>query len=129
MRGLLALSMVWLLACSSGSGSNGDGGPDAGGSTVKSCVDIRRCTVEALCADEACVNTCKERGSAAAQAAFDALEQCTNTTAGCARNSPDYMECFCKAQCREDYTCADPGFLDACLDGTSVDQVCETFCF
>jgi hypothetical protein len=122
----LALAMVALAACSDGGSGGPDGGGGMGGSVEKSCVDIRRCTVESQCLDQTCVSTCKQGGSAAAQAAFDSLEQCMLGPGGCARNSPDFKECFCLAQCREEFTCETELF--ACLAETAVDQVCD-ICF
>ena len=54
----------------------------AGGATVFSCQDIRLCALD--CADDAAVMTnCKSKGSADAQAAFQALYDCTKNTGGC----------------------------------------------
>jgi hypothetical protein len=122
----LALALVVLAACSGGEGGGADGGGGGGGNAAKSCVDIRRCTLESPCLDEGCVTTCKQGGSTAAIAAFDALEQCLLGPAMCMRNDPNFLECLCKAECREEYTCETQ--LEACLAGVVTDQACN-LCF
>ena len=59
---------------------------------------------------------------AAAQAAFQALYDCTKAT-GC--TSPGDLNCLCAAQCLQDPPCA--GELDVCVGATS-DAICEVNC-
>jgi hypothetical protein len=68
------------------------------------------------------MNTCKPRGTAAAQATFMALYDCT-AAAGCA--SPGDLNCLCAAQCLQDPPCA--AELDDCVGATS-DPICEVNC-
>jgi hypothetical protein len=113
-----------------------DGGSDAAGATADAnpsadagagtCQQIRLCAFN--CTSEACVDTCRQRGSAAAQAAFDGVTSCTQGSAadgggGCPPVSdPGYRNCLCLAQCLEDPPCA--ATLDPCL-GNLDDSVCD----
>jgi hypothetical protein len=129
---LLVLSLPLGVACSSsgnssdaagaaGRGGSGVGG--GGGAIGNSCQGIRRCVVES-CADEACVlNTCLPQGTPAAQAAFQALYDCTKTMGAC--TSPSDINCFCLAQCLQDPPCA--AQVDACTGGLT-DSVCDSTC-
>jgi hypothetical protein len=129
MRWLALATVVAVgLACSSNGGSNNDAGAGGtGGSGPKTCIDIRRCTVEAACTNEACVTMCKMGASADVIADFDALEACTTTTALCTRGGANYQTCFCEAQCMEPLICGQQ--VDDCLaNPLAVDQVCD-ICF
>jgi hypothetical protein len=126
MRGPWTAIAVALLvagpACSS-SGSPADGGAD--GPPAGTCQAIRICALD--CADDACVtNNCVPRGSAAAQAAFQSLFDCTKaaqpTGGGCA--TPNDVECLCLAQCLQDPPCYDLAM--ECAGGT--DNVCDVTC-
>jgi hypothetical protein len=150
----LAAALLASGACSSGkpaakdagSGTGGtgaggapmvtDGGADAGGATADAnpsadagawtCQQVRLCAFS--CTSDACVATCRQRGSAAAQAAFEAVTSCTQGAAadgggGCPPVSdPGYRNCLCLAQCLEDPPCA--ATLDPCL-GNLDDTVCD----
>ena len=111
---------VWPAAC--GGGANGTGGAGAGGGPGnQTCQALRLCALD--CGDEGCVSTCKQRGTADAQAAFQGLFDCTRTEGGCA--SPNDLNCLCNAQCLQDPPCAVE--LDACVGATS-DSICEVNC-
>ena len=113
-----------------------DGGSDAPGATADAnpsadagawtCQQVRLCAFS--CTSEACVDTCRRRGSAAAQAAFQGVTSCTQGSAadgggGCPPVSdPGYRNCLCLAQCLEDPPCA--ATLDPCL-GNLDDSVCD----
>lgn len=105
-------------------GAPSDAGADASAST---CQQIRLCA--SMCTDDGCVATCVERGSAAAQAAFQAVTSCTQAPVadgggGCTSVSdPDYRNCLCLAQCVQQPPCADT--LDPCL-GNVDDVVCDS---
>jgi len=103
-------------------GASDGSGADAAGST---CQQIRLCAFG--CTDEACVTTCAQHGSPAAQAAFQNVRSCTQASApdggGCTSVSdPSYRNCFCLAQCLEDPPCA--ATLDPCL-GNVDDSICD----
>jgi hypothetical protein len=107
-----------------GSDATADANPaDAGAWT---CQEVRLCAFS--CTSEACVDTCRQRGSAGAQAAFQAVTSCTEGSAadgggGCPPVSdPGYRNCLCLAQCLEDPPCA--ATLDPCL-GNLDDSVCD----
>jgi hypothetical protein len=79
------------------------------------------------CADDACVmNNCLPMGTAAAQAAFQMLYDCTKAAqpagGGCA--TPSDINCLCLAQCLQDPPCTDLAM--ACAGG--VDVVCDVTC-
>ena len=124
MRWLALATALVGIACSSNGASNGDASGTGGtGGGPKNCLAIRRCTVEAACADEACVTNCKMGASNDAIADFDSLESCMTSQASCTRGSANYQECFCVAQCREELTCGQQ--VDDCLaDPLIVDQAC-----
>jgi hypothetical protein len=145
---VLAAALLASGACSSskpaaqdaGSGTGGtgaggapmvtDGGADAAGATADAgawtCQQVRLCAFS--CTSDACVATCRQRGSAAAQAAFEAVTSCTQGApadggGGCPPVSdPGYRNCLCLAQCLEDPPCA--ATLDPCL-GNLDDTVCD----
>jgi hypothetical protein len=106
-----------------GSDATADANPDAGAWT---CQQVRLCAFG--CTSDACVDTCRQRGSAGAQAAFAAVTSCTQGSAadgggGCPPVSdPGYRNCLCLAQCLEDPPCA--ATLDPCL-GNLDDTVCD----
>jgi hypothetical protein len=106
-----------------GASADASPGPDAGTAT---CQQVRLCAFG--CSSEACVDTCRQRGSAAAQAAFAAVTSCTQGSAadgggGCPPVSdPGYRNCLCLAQCLEEPPCA--ATLDPCL-GNIDDSVCD----
>lgn len=110
-------------AAAGGGGSTGTGG--AGGGNTATCQAIRICARD--CADDACVeNTCKPMAPAAAQAAFQALTDCTADPAR--GNCPvGYRvdDCLCMAQYRQDPPCAD--LLTDCV-GT-INDVIADLCF
>jgi hypothetical protein len=106
-----------------GSDATADANPDAGAWT---CQQVRLCAFS--CTSDACVATCRQRGSAGAQAAFEAVTSCTQGSAadgggGCPPVSdPGYRNCLCLAQCLEEPPCA--ATLDPCL-GNLDDTVCD----
>jgi hypothetical protein len=134
MRGLIATVAAMLiagLACSSndsktgtgGSGGSGATGGSGGATTNASCQDIRMCAKD--CADDACLNTCKSRGTAAAQANFQALYDCTADSArGNCTMANVISDCVCMAQCYDGACLAE---VDACTAGAT-DVVCEGNC-
>ena len=114
---LLLVAVGAGLGCSGGA-NQGDG---AGGTGDETCQTVRLCATD--CGDETCVtNRCKPRGTAAAQAAFQALYECTAST-GCTR--PGDLNCLCAAQCLQDPPCVSE--LDTCVGATS-DPICEVNC-
>jgi hypothetical protein len=144
---LAAVATAFLIgsgACSSGGGaprdagtggagvggtdaaSGGTGGTDAGVSAdagAWTCQQVRLCAFQ--CTSDACISTCAQHGSAAAQAAFQTVNDCTRSPemGGCAETSdPNYRNCLCLAQCLEDPPCA--ATLDPCL-GPIDDTVCD----
>jgi hypothetical protein len=97
-----------------GSGGGGGGATGSGGSSATNagCQAIRLCAID--CADEACImNNCKSMGNADAQAAFQALYDCTTdpTQGNCAGTGD--IACVCMAQYLQDPPCADALF--ACV--------------
>ena len=120
MRRALAAVLVLVAGVGCSGGANpGDGG--AGGTGTGTCQTIRLCAID--CGDDTCVtNSCKPRGTAAAQAAFQALYDCTRST-GC--TAPGDLNCLCAAQCLQDPPCVSE--LDACVGATS-DPICEVNC-
>ena len=126
MRGLTAALaaafVVAALACSGGGGGGATGG-SGGSATNASCQDMRQCVLD--CSDSACINTCKSRGNAAVQAAFQALYDCTMDPArGNCPNAATIDDCVCLAQCYDGACLAE---TDACLNGAT-DIVCDTRC-
>lgn len=114
------------VACSGG-GSNGGGGGaggkgGAGGTTVFSCQDIRLCALD-YADDTAVMTNCTSKGSADAQANFQALYDCTKNTGGC--DVPNDRNCLCMAQCLQDPPCQDLVF--ACI-GNIADALCDGPC-
>lgn len=104
-------------------GSGGGGG--AGGASDWSCAEIRAHALGTDCADDSCVATAKAKGGAAAQAAFQALYDCTKNQ-GC--TTPNMIVCLCDAQCYPDMSpCA--AELDTCLAGALDDPaICDPQC-
>jgi hypothetical protein len=144
MRGALSAAAaallfvaVSMLACSSGGGSN-DGGGGAGGgggatgggggaTTNTSCQDIRLCIGD--CADDACIAMCKARGTAAAQTAFQALDDCLRAappTGGGCTVPYDLPNCLCPAECLQDPPCGPQ--VDACVAPAPMDLFCDMRC-
>jgi hypothetical protein len=95
------------------------GGAGASGST---CQQIRLCVLQAPCADAACIQTCAQRGTPDAQAAFEALRACTMKA--CPTISD--VNCACTEQCQANGTCLHEA--DVCLGTATVDDVCDNFC-
>ena len=134
MRGLTvalaAAFVVAALACSSGGGSNdgggGGGGATGGGggsATNATCQGMRQCAMD--CADDACVANCKSRGTTDAQAAFQALYDCTMDPArGNCPSPASINDCVCVAQCFDGACLAE---TDACVNG-GTDVVCDMSC-
>ena len=90
-----------------------------------SCQAIRLCSLD--CADDACVATnCLPMGSAAAQAQFQMLHDCTKVArpagGGCA--TPNDVNCLCLAQCLEDPPCGELAMDCA----AAVDTICDIAC-
>jgi hypothetical protein len=136
MRQLVAVVLLAALGCSSSGSSNndgaaGNGGTGAGGTggmapPAASCQAIRLCSLD--CADEACLAAnCLPMGSAAAQAQFQMLHDCTKAAqpagGGCA--TPNDVNCLCLAQCLQEPPCG-----DLALDCTAniVDTICDNVC-
>jgi hypothetical protein len=120
-----ALGALTLAACSkSESVSATDGGQlgEVGTTAGATCQQIRMCVLEGPCADAACVQTCAQRGTAAAQAAFEALRACT------AKACPTISDvnCACTEQCQADGSCLHEA--DVCLGTVTVDDICDNFC-
>jgi hypothetical protein len=111
MRGALTAAVAALLiaafACSSntssntgtaGSGGGGATGGTGGGATQGTCEAIRICAKD--CGDDACLATCKSRGNADAQTAWQALYDCTMDSArGNCPMANIIGDCVCTAQC------------------------------
>ena len=129
MRSVLLVAVTLALACSGGSGGpDGGGGAGGGGAPSGSCQAIRLCALD--CGDEACVTTCVNRGTPAAQAAFQSLYDCTRAAppsgGGCATpNDVDYVNCLCMAQCLQDPPCFDQTI--ACTANIT-DTICDDLC-
>ena len=136
MRRLVAVLVVAALGCSSGGGSNPDGAAGSGGSggggsggaaaAMGSCQTIRLCALD--CADDACVATnCLPMGTAAAQAKFQMVRDCTKAAqpagGGCA--TPNDINCLCLAQCLQDPPC---GELTLDCTANIVDTICDDVC-
>ncbi len=118
-RALLAACL--LFGVGGGCGGAGGGVDGAGGGPGQTCQSIRLCALD--CGDDACVmSTCKVRGDAAAQAAFQSLYDCTKTAGGCV---PGNINCLCLAQCLESPPCASE--LDMCV-GATTDSICDVSC-
>ena len=133
MRGALTAAAAAMLAvltlalgCSSTGSSNDSGATGGtGGATNATCQAIRICAVD--CTDEECVTSnCKPRGTTAAQAAFQALYDCTKDPARGTCASPSDVNCLCLAQCLQDPPCM--AETEACLAGAAPDIVCEDRC-
>jgi hypothetical protein len=108
-----------------GGGSGGGGGGNTGGSgggTVFSCQDIRLCALD-YADDTAVMTNCKSKGSADAQAAFQALYDCTKNTGGC--DPVNDINCLCMAQCLQDPPCENLVFT--CI-GSAADALCGGPC-
>jgi hypothetical protein len=138
MRGALAAvaAVLMIAACSSGGGSH-DGGGGAGGggatgggggaTTNATCQDIRLCVLD--CGDDACIAMCKARGTADAQALYQALDDCTRAappTGGGCTVPYDLPNCYCPAQCLQDPPCGPQ--VDACVAPAGMDLVCDMRC-
>src|SRR5262245_8577760 len=93
-----ALAAALAASCSGGSGSK-DAGP-----TVFSCQDIRICALD-YADDTAVMTNCVSKGSADAQTAFQALNDCTKNMGGCMPAND--INCLCLAQCLQDPPCVD----------------------
>jgi hypothetical protein len=117
-----ALCLLALVACSKSAGeppSDASGAETASGMT---CQQIRICVLEGPCQDEACVQSCAQRGTADAQAAFEALRACT------AKACPTISDvnCACGEQCQAGGTCLHEA--DVCLGTATVDAICDSLC-
>ncbi len=121
------MTLLLTLACSSGGsnpdgGATGSGGAGGGSATTATCQAARACAID--CADATCLATCASRANPPAQAAFQALVECTMTMGQCA--SFDDINCVCLAQCAMDPPCIVE--VDNCLAGIVMDNVCSR-CF
>jgi len=77
------------------------------------------------CGDEACLNACKARGTPAAQAALQALYDCTTDPArGNCPMANGISDCVCVAQCYDGACLAE---VDACINGAT-DIICDVNC-
>jgi hypothetical protein len=114
------LALVSTLACSTSGPSGADAASSDAGvdSSPGTCQSLRLCAFE--CGDDACVQACRVKGTAAAQAAFDTLEACT--AQACA---PGDVNCACGEQCLADGSCL--AAVDACL-GNVADPICDNLC-
>jgi len=100
-------------------------------SVVFTCEDIRTCA--AACADTTCLDGCRARGYAAAQATFADLMSCLGTLD---QRSPPGDDCtgvdpgcYCREECNPDGYCLDQ--VAACLQaasGVGADTVCNGTC-
>jgi hypothetical protein len=138
MRGptaaLAAALVVAALACSGSGGTANDGGGGSGGgggatagsggsATNATCQGMRQCAMD--CADATCIDTCKSRGNASAQAAFQALYDCTmDPLRGNCSSPATINDCVCLAQCYDGACLAE---TDACVGG-GTDIVCDFNC-
>jgi len=98
------------------------GGGGAGGASGMTCQEIRLCVLEGPCADEGCVQACAQRGSPAAQTAFEALRACT--VQACPTVSD--VNCACGEQCQAGGSCLQQA--DVCLGTVQMDDVCDSLC-
>jgi hypothetical protein len=116
---IAALAFVCGSACSSGeSKPSGDGGAGTGGPTEWTCQQIRMCVFD--CSSDACVQTCAAKGSADAQAKFEALRACTAKVC----NPVTDVNCACAEQCLAGGSCF--AEVDACLNGATSDLICDS---
>ncbi len=120
----LALLAMGTLGCSTAAPSN-DAATSMTGDTAASpdavagtCQSLRLCAFD--CADDACVQACRGKGTPSAQAAFDELEACT--AQACAKGD---VNCACGEQCLADGSCL--AAVDACL-GNVADALCDNLC-
>jgi hypothetical protein len=94
------------------SGGGGATGGAGGGATNATCQALRMCALDNP--DEVSFNSnCKSMGTTAAQAAFQALFECTTDPARGNCGSPVDINCLCMAQYLQDPPCAD--LLSACV--------------
>jgi hypothetical protein len=131
MRSVLLVALSVTLGCSGGGSGNpdgGGGGSGGGGAPSGSCQEIRLCVLD--CADQACITNCANRGTPAAQTAFQTLIECTRaaepTGGGCATPSDvNGGDCLCMAQCIEDPPC-----FDQTIECTAniTDTICDDLC-
>jgi hypothetical protein len=110
----LGLVFLWTFGCS----TSAPPADDASAASMGTCQSLRLCAFD--CADDACVQTCRAKGTASAQVAFDELEACT--TKACAKGD---VNCACGEQCLADGSCLTA--VDACL-GTAADPICDNLC-
>ena len=106
---------------SAGTGGGGGGatGGSGGGATNANCQALRMCALDNP--DQASFDAnCKAMGTPAAQAAFQALFECTTDPARGNCGEPVDINCLCMAQYLQDPPCTD--LLDACV-GTITDLI------
>ena len=96
----------------------GDGGAGTNGSTVWTCQQIRMCVFD--CSTDACLQSCAAKGSADAQAKFEALRACTAKVCTPVTD----VNCACGEQCLPGGSCF--AEVDACLGGAMSDLICDS---
>ena len=103
----------------SGGGGGGATGGSGGSATNANCQALRMCALDNP--DQASFDAnCKAMGTPAAQAALQALFECTTDPARGNCGSPVDINCLCMAQYLQDPPCTD--LLDACV-GTITDLI------
>ena len=117
-----ALGALALAACSKSESVPATDAGEVGTTTGTTCQEIRMCVLQGPCADAACIQTCAQRGTPAAQAAFEALRACT------AKACPTISDvnCACTEQCQADGLCLHEA--DVCLGTVMVDDICDNLC-
>jgi hypothetical protein len=117
VRTLVAL--IWFGACSGG-GAKPSPADAASESVSNTCERIWICVAMGTAGDDAWVQMCLAKGSAQAQATYQALATCT--AGSCAAND---FECGCQQTCFADGNCLTE--VEACLAGASDELACM-FC-
>jgi hypothetical protein len=85
---------------------------------VWTCQQIRQCVF--TCSTDECLQSCAAKGSADAQAKFEAVRACTAK----ACTPVTDVNCACAEQCLDGGTCFDE--VTACLEGAPGDLICDS---
>jgi hypothetical protein len=121
---IAALTIVMAASCSSsetppqGEGGAGNGGAGTGGPSSWTCQQIRMCVYD--CLSDQCVQACAAKGTADAQATFEALRACT----AMACTAVTDVNCACAEQCLDGGSCF--AEVEACLAGATADLICDS---
>jgi hypothetical protein len=102
-----------------GAGTGGGGAGTGGGPTAWTCQQIRQCVFD-TCSSDACLQTCAAKGSADAQAKFEALRACTAQTCTPVTD----VNCACEQQCLDGGGCF--AEVDACVGDAPADLICDS---